>query len=71
MWQVRSMEEAVEWLKRCPNPHDDEGDVEIRQVFDPEDFAPIDPSGELRGAESRLREQMETQLGARRPSSKS
>jgi hypothetical protein len=61
LWKVKSMDEAVEWLKRCPNPHDDEGDVEIRQVFDPEDFAPSDPTGELRAAESRLREQVQGQ----------
>ncbi len=60
LWKVKSMDEAVEWLKRCPNPHADEGDVEIRQVFDPEDFAPSDPSGEVRAAESRLRKQVET-----------
>ena len=61
LWKVKSMDEAVEWLKHCPNPHADEGDVEIRQVFDPEDFAPSDPSGEVRAAESRLRKQVETQ----------
>ncbi|MBI2689331.1 MAG: YciI family protein [Acidobacteria bacterium] len=38
IWQVSSMEEAVEWLKRCPNPHDEETDIEIRQIFAPEDF---------------------------------
>src|SRR5438067_2895694 len=38
LWQVRSMEEAVEWVKRCPNPHDDESEIEIRQVFEAEDF---------------------------------
>ncbi len=59
VWKVKSMNEALEWLKRCPNPHDDEGDVEIRQVFDSEDFAPSDPTGELRAAESRLREQVQ------------
>lgn len=57
LWKVKSMEEAVEWMMRCPNPHLDDGEVEIRQVFDPEDFAPIDPSGDLRAAEARLREQ--------------
>jgi hypothetical protein len=58
LWQVKSMEEAVAWVKRCPCPMPDaEGDVEIRQVFGPEDFAPCDPSGELRAAEARLREQ--------------
>lgn len=38
IWQVRSMEEAVEWLKRCPNPHGDISDVEIRPFFEPADF---------------------------------
>jgi hypothetical protein len=38
MWQVRSMEEAVEWVKRCPNPHEGECEIEIRQVFEDEDF---------------------------------
>jgi hypothetical protein len=38
IWQVRSMEEAVEWVKRCPNPHEGESEVEIRQVFEGEDF---------------------------------
>ena len=38
MWQVRSMEEAVEWLKRCPNPHYEDCELEIRPVFDAADF---------------------------------
>jgi hypothetical protein len=38
IWQVRSMEEAVEWLKRCPNPMPGESDVDIRPVFEAEDF---------------------------------
>ena len=38
-WQVKSLEEAIEWVKRCPNPDAGEGDIEIRQVFEPEDFA--------------------------------
>ena len=38
LWQVRSMEEAVEWVKRCPCPHEGEAEVEIRQVFEAEDF---------------------------------
>ena len=53
LWQVRSMEEAVEWLKRCPNPHEGESEVEIRQVFEPEDFgAELTP--ELREQAERL-----------------
>ena len=38
LWQVSSMEEAVEWVKRCPNPHEGESTIEIRQVFELEDF---------------------------------
>jgi hypothetical protein len=38
LWQVRSMEEALEWIKRCPNPHDGESEIEIRPVFEAEDF---------------------------------
>jgi hypothetical protein len=61
LWKVKSMEEAVAWIKRCPNPHNQDGEIEIRPVFDAEDFAPCDPSGELRPAEARLREQVERQ----------
>ncbi len=56
LWQVKSREEAIEWLKRAPF---EEGEVEIRQVFETEDFAPSDPTGELRSAEERLRAQTE------------
>jgi hypothetical protein len=38
LWQVRSMEEAIEWAKRCPNPHEGESELEIRPVFELEDF---------------------------------
>ena len=41
LWEVKSMEEAVEWLKRSPNPHDEITDVEIRPFFTEEDFAHI------------------------------
>lgn len=54
--QVRSPEEALEWVKRIPFR---EGEVEIRRVFETEDFAASDPTGELREAEHRLREQIE------------
>jgi hypothetical protein len=39
LWQVRSLEEAVEWVKRCPNPMLTDSDIDIRPVFEPEDFA--------------------------------
>jgi hypothetical protein len=58
IWQVKSMEEALEWIKRCPNPHNEDGEIEIRPLFAPEDFAACDPTGEQRAAEARLREQM-------------
>jgi hypothetical protein len=54
LWQVKSMEEAIEWVKRCPCPHDEEGEIEIRPVFEIEDFgAQLTP--ELRKREERLR----------------
>ena len=53
LWKVKSMEEAIEWLRRCPNPHDEECDVEIRPVFEAEDFgAELTP--ELRAQEDRV-----------------
>ena len=58
LWQCRSMEEAVEWLKRCPNPTDETSDVEIRQVFSAEDFGPaLTPA--LAEREDRIREELE------------
>ena len=41
LWQVRSLDEAIEWVKRCPNPHSDDCDVEIRPVHSAEDFAAL------------------------------
>jgi hypothetical protein len=52
VWQVRSMEEAVEWAKRCPNPMPGPSDLEIRPVWEPEDFGP-----EIAARENALREQ--------------
>jgi len=54
LWQVKSMEEAIEWVKRCPNPTGDESEIEIRRVFEPEDFGPA-LTPELRAQEERLR----------------
>jgi hypothetical protein len=56
MWQCRSMEEAVEWVKRCPNPMPGESEIEIRQVFEAEDFG-AEFTPELRAQEERLRAQ--------------
>ena len=55
LWQVKSKEEAIEWVKRCPNPHNEETEVEIRQIFEAEDFG-AEFTPELREQEKRLRE---------------
>ena len=52
--QVKSLEEAIEWVKRCPNPFEGESDIEIRQVFEAEDFG-AEFTPELREQEERLR----------------
>jgi hypothetical protein len=59
LWKVNSMEEALEWVKKCPNPSPGvEGELEIRQIFEAEDFgAELTP--ELREKEERLRAQIE------------
>ena len=59
MWDVRSLDEAVEWVKRCPNPMIEDSEIEIRPLFEIEDFADSDPSGELMENENRLRETIE------------
>ncbi|MFY2557782.1 YciI family protein [Corallococcus terminator] len=57
LWQVKSKEEAIEWVKRCPNPMPGESEIEIRQVFEMEDFG-AEFTPELRAQEERLREQI-------------
>ena len=57
IWNVKSKEEAIEWVKRCPNPMDGESEIEIRQVFEAEDFGK-EFTPELREQEERLREQI-------------
>ena len=58
LWQVKSKEEAIEWVKRCPNPTGDESEIEIRPVFEAEDFG-AEFTPELREQEERLRAQAE------------
>lgn len=63
LWQVESMDEAVEWVRRCPNPMEGESEIEIRPLFEVEDFgAELTP--ELRAQEERLRAEVE---GANKP----
>jgi hypothetical protein len=57
LWQVKSLAEAIEWVKRCPNPMPGESEIEIRQVFEAEDFGPT-LTPEMREQEERLRAQL-------------
>jgi len=60
LWRCKSKDEAIEWVKRCPNPTGAESEIEIRQVFDPEDFG-AEFTPELREQEGRLRAEIERQ----------
>jgi len=62
LWQVRSMEEAVEWVKRCPNPMMEDSEIEIRPVFEAEDFG-AEFTPELREQEDRVRAAAAQQAG--------
>jgi hypothetical protein len=57
LWQVRSREEAIEWVKRCPNRSNVDSEIEIRQVYETEDFGP-ELTPEVREQEERIRAQM-------------
>jgi len=57
LWQVNSKADAIEWVKRCPNPTGEEGEIEIRQVFEAEDFG-SEFTPELREQEERLRSEI-------------
>jgi hypothetical protein len=59
LWQVKSMDEAVEWVKRCPNPMLGESEIEIRPVFEAEDFG-AEFTPELREQEERLRAEIQS-----------
>jgi hypothetical protein len=58
IWQCKSMAEAIEWVKRCPNPHEEDCEIEIRQIFEADDFGEAF-TPELRDQEDRLRKQLE------------
>ena len=57
IWKVKSKEEAIEWVKRCPNPMEGESEIEIRQIFEAEDFG-AEFTPELRQQEDRIRQQI-------------
>ena len=60
IWQVKSKQEAIEWVKRCPNPTGGDPEIEIRQVFEAEDFGK-EFTPELREQEQKLREKIQQQ----------
>ena len=64
LWQCRSLAEAVEWVKRCPNPTGEEAEIEIRQVFEAEDFG-AEFTPELREQEERQRARIAARSGGR------
>ena len=63
IWRVESLDEAIEWVKRCPNPMEGESEIEIRPLFEADDFGEAF-TPELREREERLRAQLEAQQGA-------
>jgi hypothetical protein len=64
LWKCASLQEAIDWAKRCPNPMPGESELEIRQVFDAEDFGEA-LTPELRALEDRLRDQVAAQQGGK------
>jgi hypothetical protein len=62
LWKVSSFQEALDWVKRCPNPHEEECEIEIRPLFEIEDFGDI-ATPEFRERDARLRAQMESKRG--------
>jgi hypothetical protein len=65
IWKLDSLEEAIEWVKRVPNPIGDEGEIEIRQLFELDDFAPSDPTGEIREREQQMVQRLRDRAEAR------
>lgn len=61
IWEVKSMDEAVEWVKKCPNPMPEDSDIDIRPVYEMADFAEADPTGEVAKGEERMMNAMATQ----------
>jgi len=61
LWEVKSMEEAVEWVRRCPNPMEGESEIEIRRVYEAADFG-AEFTPELQAQEERLRAESEGRL---------
>jgi len=63
LWEVASLQDAIDWVKRCPNPHEGESEIEIRQVFSAEDFGEAF-TPELREHEANLRAEVARRQGS-------
>jgi hypothetical protein len=63
LWKVASLQEAIDWVKRCPNPHDEECEIEIRSVFEASDFGDA-LTPELRAQEERITADAKRNAGA-------
>jgi hypothetical protein len=70
MWQVKSLAEAIDWVKRCPNPTGEEAEIEIRPVFESADFG-AEFTPELRAQEEKLRAEIEKQQKSSQPAGSS
>jgi hypothetical protein len=66
LWKVKSLQEAIDWIKRCPNPTGADGEVEIRPLFEAEDFG-AEFTPELREQEERMRAQIDKQKSQKKP----
>ena len=64
LWKCASLQEAIDWVKRCPNPMPGDSEIEIRRIFEAEDFGE-EFTPELRAQEDRLRAEVEKQAGGR------
>ncbi len=67
LWEVASMQEAIDWVKRCPNPMLEDSDIDIRPVYEMEDFAENDPQGTVRAQEDSLKRMMSLQEASVQP----
>lgn len=67
LWDVPSLEEAIRWVKRCPNPMLEDSDIEIRPLFEMEDFAELDPEGKLGDHEAGLQDTIAMQQTKTQP----
>lgn len=57
IWKVKSLEEAIDWVKRCPNPHNDDSEIEIRKIFEASDFGEAF-TPELQAREEKMRQKL-------------